>query len=183
MSVFTMKAMGKIEEYIDIDTEFSDIQEYCRKSAVQFLNREKIILGTLDSGGIEFPDLIVKGDVWLFSDYIIQNIRADIEDYVFLKYVEIICNVIGKKEKYWIIVPPRIDCLDLDKSTIIYDWDFELGIIPVLQSKKTVISEKLTGYYQIFKVLGIDDGSIFIKEELVKRISNLNPEGIKFVKC
>lgn len=183
MSIFTIKSMGNIDEYIDIDTEFSDIQMYCRKSEFQYLNKEKLVIGILDSGGIEFPDLIVKGDIWLFSNYIIQNIKSDIEDYVFLKQVDINCDLIGKKEKYWIAVPPRIDCLNLDKSKINYEWDFELGIIPLLESKKTVIDEKLTGYYLMFKALGIDDSSIYVKEELVNKIKNLNPEGIKFIKC
>lgn len=183
MAVFMIKSLGQLEEYVDIDTDFSEIQRYCRKSEVQFLNKEKISVGTLESGGIEFPDLIFKSDVLLLSDYLFQHIKCDIEDYVFFKPVEVNCDVIGKKEKYWILVPPRIDCLDLDNSRVNFEWDFDLGIIPVLESEKIVIDEDLTGYFMMFKVLGIDDSSVYVKKELVNKIKGLNPEGIKFVSC
>ena len=181
MSLYTVKALGQVEEYIEIDTEFSDIMEACRKSEMQFLTREKISVGTLDSGGTEFPDLIVSGDVYLFSDIVVERIKSDIDWYVYLKPVEIICDVIGKKELYWLVLPPRIDCLDLDNSVVEYGWDFDLGIIPVLHCKKTVIDEQLVGNYKMFKVAGIDDSNIYVDEGVKNKIMSVNPEGIKFI--
>lgn len=180
--MYAVKSFGAIEEYICIDTDFTALDEACRKSECQFLTKDRMIVGTLDSGGTEFPDLIVRGDVFLLSDMIIAQIREFIEDYVFLKPVEVCCDIIGKKELYWITVPPRIDCLNLDESEIDYDWDFELGIMPILHAKRTVIDESLTGRYGMFKISGVDDNNIYIKQELMKKIISLNPEGIKFVK-
>lgn len=181
MSLYAIRALGRVEEYIEIDTDFSDIQEACKKSEMQFLSKEKISIGTMDSGGTEFPDLIVAGDVYLFSNIIIDQIRIDIEAYVYLKPIEIICDVIGKKELYWLALPPRIDCLDLDNSVIKYDWNFDLGIIPVLQCKKAVIDEQLTGSFKMFKIAGVDDDNIYVDDELMNKILSVEPDGIKFI--
>jgi hypothetical protein len=145
------------------------------------MSRDKIKIGTLDSGGIEFPDLMVIEDVYLLSDIVIEQIRKDIEDYVFLKPIEVCCDAIGKKELYWLVIPPKIDCLDLDKSDIVYNWNFDWGIIPILHCNKTVIDESLTGRYKMFKVSGVDDHNIYLKEELAQKIQSVNPDGIKLI--
>lgn len=181
MSLYAIRFLGQVEEYIKIDNDFSEIQEACKKSEIQFLSRGKSCIGTLDTGGTEFPDLIVSGNVYLFSDDIIRPVKSDIEWYVYLKPVEIVCDVVGKKELYWLVVPPRIDCLDLDRSAIEYDWDFDLGIVPILHCKKAVIDEQLAGSFKIFKVAGVDDNNIYVEEELMRKMMFVEPEGIKFI--
>lgn len=181
MAVYAVRAYGKIEEFIEPDSDFSEFGEACRKSEPQFLTKDRLSVGTLDSGGLEFPDLIVLEDVYLLSDAVIEQVKDEIEDYVFLKPVEIRCDLIGKKELYWLTVPPKIDCLDLDKSRIDYDWDFGLGILPILHSEKTVIDEKLTGRYGMFKALGIDDNNIYVTERIRDKMQSVNPEGILFI--
>jgi hypothetical protein len=180
--IYIIKALSIAEEYIRIQCDFSDFRDASRKSALQFLNKNKIEVGTSDDGGIEFPDLLVHDDVFLFSDFIISKIKREVEDYVFLKPVEIQSEVIGKSELYWMVVPPRIDCLDIDNSDVEYDWDFDLGIIPVLHCKRTVIDESLIGRFKMFKVAGIDDNNIYIVNSLYEIMNSTSPEGIKFIK-
>ena len=158
MQFYTVKAFGAVEEFIKIDTGLNVIKDACRKSEIQYLDRKIITIAASESGGIEFPDLIIYEDMYLFSN-----------------------DVIGKKELYWLIVPPRIDCLDLDNSEVEDEWDFELGIIPVLHCKKTRIDEKLVGNFEVFKIAGIDDNNIYINENIKNKIININPEGIKII--
>ena len=181
MALYAIKSLGSIEEYVKIDHDFLDINDACRKSEIQFMTKEKIRIGTMESGGTEFPDLIVSGSVYLFSNTVIEQIKSEIEWYVYLKPVEIACDVIGKKELYWLAVPPRIDCLDIDRSIIEYDWDFDLGIIPVLHCKKIVIDEQLTGNFKMFKIAGVDDDNIYLDESLMDQMMSIKPEGIKFI--
>lgn len=180
--IYIIKALSIAEEYIQIQCDFSGIREASRKSEFQFLEKSKMEVVASDEGGIEFPDLIVHDDIFLFSDIIISKIRKEIEDYVFIKPIEIQSEVIGKSELYWMVVPPRIDCLDIDNSEVEYDWDFDLGIIPVLHCNRTIIDESLIGRYQMFKVAGTDDNNIYIVGSLYKIMNSINPEGIRFVK-
>ena len=181
MQFYTVKAFGAVEEFIKIDTGLNVIKDACRKSEIQYLDRKIITIAASESGGIEFPDLIIYEDMYLFSNDVIDQIKKEIEEYVFLKPIEITCDVIGKKELYWLIVPPRIDCLDLDNSEVEDEWDFELGIIPVLHCKKTRIDEKLVGNFEVFKIAEIDDNNIYINENIKNKIININPEGIKII--
>ena len=176
-----VKSFGEIEEFVRIDAGLSAIKDACRKSEIQYLDREKIIIAASESGGTEFPDLIVYEYMYLFSDEVIKQIKKEIEQYVFLKPIEITCDIIGKKELYWLIVPPRIDCLDLDNSEIEDEWDFDLGIIPVLHCKKIRIDDQLVGNFEIFKIAGIDDNNIYINENIKNKIMDINPEGIKII--
>ncbi len=66
MSIYSIKSMGPVEEYIMLDEDFGYIQRYCRHSKIQFLDEELVKINASDKGGIEFPDLIVKGDVFIF---------------------------------------------------------------------------------------------------------------------
>lgn len=186
MALYAIKAMGDIEEYVNIDgTLLLETAEHCRKSEVQFLNKEKIYITTNERGGTEFPDVLVSNGVYLFSDKIIKEInnKFDMNWYVYLKPVEISCEITAKKELYWIVVPPRIDCLNLDNSEIKYDWDFDLGIIPMLHCGKIIIDEQLTGSFKMFKILGIDDNTIYINEELKNILTSMEIDGLKIIEC
>lgn len=185
MSVYAIKAMGDVEEYINIDGCLFEIAEYCRKSEIHFLNQDKLYITSNDFGGTEFPEILASDGIYLFSDKVIKNINNEfaIDRYVFLKPVEISCDIVAKKELYWIVVPARIDCLNLDSSEIVYDWDFDLGIIPVLHCKKIVIDEELTGNFKMFKILGIDDNTIYIDEELENIIASMKIDSIKIIEC
>lgn len=183
MPLFMIKSFGNVEEFVRIDGGFSEISEAVRKSEFQFLTKEKLTISVSDSGGIEFPDLVIYDTMYLFSDIIYQEVRNEIDWYVFVKPIDLVCDFLGRKERYWLIVPPRIDCLDLDRSDVKLDWDFSLGLLPTLHSQKSVIDESLVGSYKMWKIAGVDDDAIYVKKELKDKILSLNPEGIKFIAC
>ena len=96
MAIYVVKALGNVEEYIKVKADFSDIREPCIKSEVQFLNYDKLESEVTDLGGMEFPDLLVEDGIYIMSDRFVSIVKKEIEDYVFLKPLEITCELLGK---------------------------------------------------------------------------------------
>lgn len=69
----------------------------------------------------------------------------------------------------------------MDKSDIDLEWDFEEGIVPILNANDIRIMPKLLGRFEIFKIFGIADNTIYIKERIYRILSSRQYEGIAFI--
>lgn len=183
VGIYVLKSMMIAEEYIKLDADFSGIKIPCIKSEFQFLDRTPLEITISDEGGLEIPDVIYQDGMWLISTQLKECLERFGCDYVFYKQVKILSDKFGIHETFWIIVPPRIDCLDLDDSIIKEkQWDFEDGLVPSFECEKIKIMVKNLGNYAIFKILGILDNNIYVTEELFQAIHSLHLEGIEFIK-
>ena len=180
--LYVLKSLSAAEEYIKVKGDISNIKLPIRKSETQYLNKEKIELGILESGGLEIPDVIYYESIFLISNRLKQLFDTVGIDYVFWKPADIHSEQFGIHETFWIIVPQRIDCLDIDNSIFDSEWDFQDGLVPMLNIEKIAVLSKNIGNFQIFKILGITDNNIYITRELFEKISLGDFKGIDFLK-
>lgn len=179
---YILKSLSEAEEFIRIKGNVANIKIPVMKSEIQHLDKKRVVFDISEEGGLEIPDLICKEGIVLVSDRVKQLFDAMGIEYVFWKEADIHSERFGIHETFWIIVPPRIDCLDLDKSEWDPQWDFEEGIVPMLESKKIVIRPELTGRFQIFKILGVMDNNIYVDKALYEAMNSCNYNGITFIK-
>ncbi len=146
--------------------DFFSIKRYCVKSEPQFLDRKPVTFEISDNGGLEIPDVICQEGIWFVSDKMKDILDNRGADHIFYKKAEIVSKKFGIFENFWIMVVPRIDCLDIDESVLDNNWDFSDGIIPNMNFEKICISPKLIGRYEIFKIIGINDFNIYVTQEM-----------------
>lgn len=161
-----------VEEYIVLEdpTKNLDDRGYYA-SWFQFLDDKLIEINISESGGIEYPDLIIQEDVPLISEKMKQLLDKEDIKYIFYKPVDIIDNYEKRKTRYYLAIPIRIDCLDYDKS--IYDEECEFA-------EQICIDEDKVGDAQIFKLRGLGNNEIIITEELFKILDSADLEGVYF---
>lgn len=182
MEFYTLKSISNADEYIVLAGDFLKIKRPCMRSEYQFLDKKTIRLEISEDGGLEIPDVIFQDGIWFISDKIKDAFDNYGIDYVFYKKAEIVSNKFGIFENFWIMVPPRIDCLDIDESDLDNDWDFNDGLIPNMEFTKISISPKLTGRFEIFKIIGINDYNIYISSGVNDLISSISASGVTTIK-
>lgn len=178
--IYALKAFSSAEEYIHLEGEFAQFRLPCMKSEIQFLNRDEVTVSIALEGGLEVPDLIFQDGIHFVSDYFRKLMDKEHIDYVFYKKIRAVSDLLGIHETFWMIIPPRIDCVDLEQSVVNTEWDFENGLVPGLEAEKLVLSEKMLGRFQIFKVAGILDNNIYLTEQLMERMQAARLEGVGF---
>lgn len=146
--------------------DFLSLRRHCMRSEYQFLDSKPVRFEISEEGGLELPDVLLQEGIWFVADRVKDTLDNFGADYLFYKKAEIVGNKFGIFETYWILVPPRIDCLDLDESDLDGSWDFRDGLIPDMEFRKISISPGMTGRYDMFKIIGINDYNIYITSEL-----------------
>lgn len=182
MAFYILKSTSNAEEYALLSGDFSDLKKPCMKSEYQFLNKKPVTFNISDAGGLELPDVIMQEGIWLISDKVKNTFDEFGVDYVFYKKANIVDKKFGVSEIYWIMVPPRIDCLDIDESNIDTSWDFRDGVVPNLNFSRIVISSRMLGRYDIFKIIGINDYNIYVTQKMYKVLSSKKFSGITLMK-
>lgn len=178
---YMLKSLSAAEEYIKLKGRLSGLKGPCIKSEIQYLDRAGILLGISDEGGLEIPDVIYQDGIFFVSGQVKDLLDSQGIDYVFYKEADIVSDKFGIHETFWIMVPPRIDCVDVDKSHIRLEWDFEDGLAPMLDAGRIRIIPKMTGRFEIFKVFGIADNNVYMSKRLYEILDSRRLEGIEFV--
>ena len=179
--IYIMKTLSGAEEYIKLEGNLAQLKEACIKSEIQYLSHEKVTFQVSEQGGLEIPDVICQEGIVFISSQIKEMLDLEGIDYVFYKQADIISDKYGIHENFWIMVPPRIDCIDLDKSDFVAEWDFEEGLVPVLNVNEIRIMPKLLGRFEIFKIFGIADNNIYVRERIYQVLNSGHYEGITFI--
>lgn len=172
-----MSYASMIEDYIALDSaQLERLSNICADSAFQLLDREETrFTVSQDKGGFTFPDFYYQMGVPLFSMRIYQPLRDMLEG-CFVKRA-LLCDG-SAQYPYMLVLPPRIDALDTEKSNIIENYGSEES--PLYELGKTVLLKDCAGRYCIFKVRGALDNRIFVTEAFKRRAEELEMDGAMF---
>ena len=161
----------KSEFYVKVKVP-REIKRGVKDSEFQFLNHREIVVELEDTYGTDFPDLIMAENYVPFVSTKLKQL-FDTWGIDNLYYKKIVLNLSGYdiSEVYWLALPPRIDCLDPEKS-----FDKELEIC-----NKIIILPDKVGNYDIFKLLNGNDEIIItekIKKFMTRELESQNIQGI-----
>ena len=161
----------KSEFYVKVKVP-REIKRGVKDSEFQFLNHREIVVELEDTYGTDFPDLIMAENYVPFVSTKLKQL-FDTWGIDNLYYKKIVLNLSGYdiSEVYWLALPPRIDCLDPEKS-----FDKELEIC-----NKIIILPDKVGNYDIFKLLNGSDEIIItekIKKFMTRELESQNIQGI-----
>lgn len=182
LEIYVLKTLSAAEEYIQIEGNITDIKIPLLKSELQYLNKEKIVFDISEEGGLEIPDALYYDGSFLVSDKFKRLLDSLNIDYIFWKPADIHSEQFGIHETFWIMVPPRIDCLDIDESVYNTKWDFQDGLLPMLEVEKIIVDPKLIGRFHLFKILGVLDNNIYVTNQLVEKLKPYHLKGVCFFK-
>lgn len=183
MSIYILKCLTNAEEYIKVEGDIGKIKIPILNSEIHKLTEDKLELGISEEGGLEIPDVLYYEGILFVSNQIKELMNINNANYIFWKEVDIKSEKYGIHEKFWIMVPPRIDCIDIDRSIIDFSsWHFADGIIPVFEFSSISIVKKMLGRFEVFKILGILDNNIYVTEKIYTQINFGEFEGIDFIK-
>lgn len=161
------------EKYVTINEDSVSFifKNACFMSEFQHIDTKEPVLISIDeNSGDIFPDLL--GHEGNGIVIISQRFKDILEDYG-VDYV-LFCKIILRRESIrndhicWLMIPPKIQCLDYEKSKI-------SAASRIL--RKAVIDERTTGRFDIFKIAD-KDGSvltqkIIITEELKNHLEKI----------
>ena len=164
-------------DYIYLDDEEipKGVKRAAKQSTFQFVERNLHELLLDDQSGQLIPDFIcdLHNHVPLVSDKIKRVFdECDIR-YLFYQRVKLVRKKDGFSERYWLAIPPRIDCMRLDESCIDPMWN---------KATKIVIDPEKVGNCDIFKISGVSNQEIIITEQLKNAIEKAKADsGLFFV--
>ncbi|MGL5356210.1 MAG: imm11 family protein [Cetobacterium sp.] len=170
MKFYKMDYVSIIAEYIVLDNPTKNLDDRgYYASWFQFLDKSLIKIEVSDYGGIEYPDLIIQDNIPIVSIKIKNILIKSKIKYLFIKSIDI-CDT-KKRERYYLVVPPRIDCLDYKKSE--YDSEIEYA-------SKIVIDFNKVGDADMFRLKGIGNREIIVTERLFNLLNKEKLEGVYF---
>lgn len=154
LDFFTMTAEQAVAEYARPGLELDCLKWPCRKSAFQLLDNDPLAVEISEGGGTEFPDFILHlGVIPLVSERLKQVFLALELNNLLYKPIDLVCSYLGLCERYWLALPPRIDCLDWRACVLEEDSDPTCGFWARLHRvRKIVIDDSKVGHYRIFKL-------------------------------
>ncbi len=169
-----------VEDIIGLDPgTFENIMLDCGASRFERLSKEPLSITGSENGGLEFPDYYYCDNVPLFSEKAYSMISDKLQENIFLRDV-FINSPDGKKvEKYKMVLPRMIECVDKKKSVL-------RPLIPgipdsPMRAEKLVIDEDMLGDAAIFKISGISDDSIYIRDYIKDILDNGELRWIEFI--
>ena len=173
MKFFIMFAQSCVEEYVRPGNGLNVLHKACRFSEFQYLDRSTLDVEISDDSGDEFTDFILQGIIPLVSTRLKRVLEKFKVDYVFYKPVRLTCSSLGIAEDYFLALPPRINCLDEERSLIVESKSARLA-------KKIFIDEEKIGRYEIFKLADFENQDIIITERLKEVLAANNFENLYF---
>ena len=167
MRFYGLDSAHEIYDYLNLDfnkSYFEELAGPCNASEFQFLDKKvlKIELDeSIDTAGVIIPDFIYEKGIALISERFKSLLDECGVDYVFYKKIILSKVDYGWEEIFWLAIPPRIDCLDFDKSEISQFLH---------HAEKICINSKRIGRYKIFKIAGISNVDIILTEDIAEKI-------------
>ena len=154
---YILEASTNVEEFTYVKKGMKKYETFCQMSEFQFLDRNPITVEVDEDSGKIFQDFLCDMGVPIVSDRL-KNCLDDLGvDYLFYKKVVLTKSQLGIEEVYWLALPPRINCLNMDKSEV----DEYLGC-----ADKIVINDDRVGRYEIFKLDRVTNLDIIISKRV-----------------
>ena len=167
MKFYKMYAQPSIEEYAVPGAEIEVLSQGCLYSEFQFLDHRPISVEISEEGGIIFPDFIEYQSIPLISEGMRRVFDKFNVDYVFYKPVQLTFAERGIAENYFLALPPRIDCLDYERSDYESEENtFTLPIELICDLTEPVIDKSRVGRYDIFRLDRVLSSDTIITERL-----------------
>ncbi len=167
--------LGSDYIYLDIDEIPKGVKRAAKQSAFQFVERELHELVLDDRSGQRLPDFMcdIHSNVPIISDKL-KRVFDDYDiRYLFYQRIKLVRKKDGLSERYWLAIPPRIDCLHIEESCIDPLWN---------KATKLKIDPEKIGNYDIFKISGVSNQEIIITEQLKNAIEKAKANsGLFFV--
>lgn len=141
-------------DYALPDAELGQFLEACEDGFPQLIDPSPLDIGLEEDSGLECPDLLVYGPALRLVSAQLRSALLDFrQSQVFFKPINLVCPEFGISEPYWLMLPPRIDCLDWEKCIIKENSD---PLTPFWARyhdvQKIVIDGDMAGRYHIFKL-------------------------------
>lgn len=158
---FILEASMNVSDYVSVKEGTKGFAKLCQMSEFQFLDSKPCTIEVdMESGSI-FQDFIYEQGVPLISDKMKDCFDELGIDYLLYKKVILTKNVLGVEEIYWLALPPRIYCLNREKSEI----DEILNV-----ADEIVINDNKVGRYDIFKLAGVGNIEIIVTKKLADKL-------------
>ena len=159
------------ENYALPGPEIEQFREICEDGAIQLLDPRAMDIELDSAGGLEFPDLLWFGSgLQLVSSPLRSALLELGQTQIFFKPVNLIYPEFGINEPYWLMIPPRIDCLVWEKCAVKENSD---PLTPFwarfAEAQNIVIDGAKTGRYGVFKLPYLTLNQEIIADETVKR--------------
>lgn len=181
MKFFVMYAETCIEDYAIPGEEIFQLERACLNSEFQFLDKTPLTVEISDEGGLNFPDFILTRNIPLISTAVKRVLENFGVDYVFFKPIQLTATELGRAENFWLALPPRINCLDWERSIIETEENAFAPPIELMREAKNIfIDENQIGRYNIFKLAGVVNQEIIITERLKTALEAADFENIFF---
>lgn len=176
--IYRMSFPRIVEDYIDIDdSEFADIEMACIQSAPQHIRTESMTVNTSDRGGLLYPDFYYNNAVALVSPRFKELLNGMEDSNVFYKDVYVKSAMDGALHSYYLALPPRIACADMERSeyVVVKQRPRELR-----KYSRLVIVEERARQNDLFKVANALDNSIYVSQRLHDLVLEEQLQGIAF---
>ena len=85
------------------------LAEAVQQNKVQFMDPSPLVVGLDDSGGLEFPDMLLYENVPLLSTRFYELLLRNSIDTLFQKRVVLKDELAGYSEPYTLLVPPSVN--------------------------------------------------------------------------
>lgn len=166
---FVLDASDNILEYLNLGDALNEIRKPCAMSEFQYLNNDVITVELDENSGHVCQDFIYNHGIPLISEKVKDFFDEWGIDYLFYKKIILTKTDVGLEELYWLALPPRIHCLDMEQSEI----DEFLNA-----ADKIIINPERTGRFDIFKLAGVTNLEIIISSQLAEKIKEQDFVGI-----
>ena len=177
MKFYVMYADTCVEDYIRPGPDIQELERGCLMSEFQFLNHYRIRVEADENGGMHFVDFLQEGCIPLVSDRFYRILQQASVDYLFYKPVDITVSFLGYCEPYWLALPPRIYCVEEEKSIFREEKTYPRELRKV---EDIVIQSGSIGRYQIFQMAGTVNDEIIVTEQLKEKIESNELTNVHF---
>lgn len=167
MKFYGLDAAHSVEDFLQPNFRaepFDALAIPCADSEFQFLDRKPLRIElepTVETSGIIIPDFIYERGIPLISDRFKDLLEGADVDNLFVKKIILSKSNVGWEEIFWLALPPRIDCLDLDQCEI----------SPMLRrAQRLSIKPDRIGRYKMFKAAFVSNVDIILTEDLAETI-------------
>ncbi len=172
--VYKLMFHSIVEEYIKLDYEaIESISLSCIASDFHLIDKSDATVETSLDGGTEFPDYYFQNGIPLFSEKLYNDINPYIQKNVLKKKFTIVSKAIREEKKYIMLLPLRIDCIDMKRSEF-----FDIGDeIPCYDVTELFIDESKIGNATFFKLANAVDSGIYVTETIKGILEKNSYEG------
>lgn len=182
-----IKITSNAEEFIRLEGNFSLLKKANLKGELQYIDSKPMIVGITIDSGYEVPDIITEDSLIFISKKMKDFFDKFGIDYVFYKKVEVRGEEYGIYEVFYLMIVPRVDCLELDslpqKDVL---WDYRDGLIPLINNDEAPnfrIIKAMIGRYDIFRVLGLYQNVFYITDKLYQELERQSFIGLLCIQC